>query len=345
MTADALLHRLEDPRALAPRDVRRTFRTLLSPRSDDARRVAILLALAHRPTDAGELTRFVREMQQRARPFPVPAGDRPVDLCGSGGARTPSFNVSTVSAFVVAAAGVPVVKHGNRSSRGLCGSSDLLEALGLPVTHSVAFGGATYRRVRLAFLHAPLYHPATSAVAAARRVVGIPTVFNKLGPLSNPARISYQIVGVADRTTARCAAEVLRNLGRRRALAMTSAEGCDEFSPQLATRTVVWDGRSLSALTVNARDLLPAEDRRGSWGALPAEEAAEEARRVLAGGGGARRGSVLLTAGAALWIAGRAPGLPRGVELAREALDSGRAEAILHELVTIGRRFRRDPGG
>jgi anthranilate phosphoribosyltransferase len=175
--------------------------------------------------------------------------------------------------------------------------------------------------------------------------VGVPTVFNKLGPLSNPARISYQIVGVADRTTARCAAEVLRNLGRRRALAMTSEEGCDEFSPQLETKCVLWDGQTLSVRSVDARALLPADDRRGGWGALPADEAAEEAHRVLAGGGGARRGSVLLTAGAALWIVGRAKGLPQGVERAREALDSGRAEAILTEMVSMGRRYPRNRGG
>lgn len=344
MTA-SLLQRLADPRPLGARDAVVTFDALVSKRSDEARRVAILLALARRPTDAGELTRFVREMQHRAVPFAVPPGDRPIDLCGSGGARTPSFNVSTVSSFVVAAAGAPVVKHGNRTSRGLCGSSDLLEALGLPVVESRAYGQATYRKLRLAFLHAPLYHPATRAVAAARRAVGIPTVFNKLGPLSNPARISYQIVGVADLVTARCATEVLRNLGRRRALAMTSAEGCDEFSPQLATRTIIWDGARVFGRTVHARDLLPAEDRRGSWGALPPDSAAEEARRVLAGGGGARRGSVLITAAAALWIAGKVSGLPEGVERARNALDSGRAEAILETMVTMGRRYRRHRRG
>jgi len=305
--------------------------------------VAILLALAHRAVDADELTRFVREMHRRAIPFPVPAGDHPIDLCGSGGALTPSFNVSTVSAFVVAAAGVPVVKHGNRSSRGPCGSSDLLEALGLPVVDSLPFGRATYRRTRLAFLHAPLYHPATRAVAAARRAVGIPTVFNKLGPLSNPARVTFQLVGVADPATARCAAEVLRNLGRRRALAMTSEEGCDEFSPQRTTELVVFDGNRLVRRSVDARTLLPPEDRRGSWDALPAPAAAEETRRILAGGGGARRGSVLLTSAAALWIAGKARSLPDGVDQARESLDSGRAEAILEALVEVGRHYRR-PG-
>jgi len=340
-----LVRRLEDPRPLHPHDARSAFDALVSKRTQDTERIAILLALARRPTDAGELTLFVREMQRRARPFPLLPGDRPIDLCGSGGARTPSFNVSTVSSFVVAAAGGSVVKHGNRTSRGLCGSSDLLEALGLPVVESVAFGRATYQRLKIAFLHAPLYHPSTRAVAAARRAIGIPTVFNKLGPLSNPARVSYQIVGVADPVTARCAAEVLRKLGRRRALTMTSVEGCDEFSPQLDTRTVIWDGRRLLRRTIHARDLLPPEDRRGAWGALPPDSAAEEARRVLAGGGGARRGSVLLTAAAALWIAGRANRLSDGVEQARAALDSGRAEAILETMVTIGRRYRHSGRG
>ncbi|HYA69865.1 MAG TPA: anthranilate phosphoribosyltransferase [Thermoplasmata archaeon] len=338
---DRLLDRLGDPRSLTARDGHTTFEALIAPATDDSRRIAILHALARRTPSAVELTRFVRELHRRAIPFAVPRGDRPIDLCGSGGARTPSFNISTVSAFVVAAAGVPVAKHGNRSSRGPCGSSDLLEALGLPVTTSLAFGRVTYQRFRLAFLHAPLYHPATKAVAAARRAVGAPTVFNKLGPLSNPARITFQLVGVADLDTARCATEVLRNLGRRRAMAVTSVEGCDEFSPKSATRAVVWTGRRLVDRTFFARDLLPPEDRVGDWGALRPELAAEEARRILAGGGGARRGSVLLTAGAALWLAGAAGNPAQGVARAREALDSGRAEAILEQMVLVGRRYRR----
>jgi len=342
--SDRLLRRLRNPDPLSAREAHRTFETLISPQSDDARRVLILLALARRPTSSEELTRFVRELRRRAIPFPVPTRDRPVDLCGSGGARTPSFNVSTVSAFVVAAAGVPVVKHGNRSSRGPCGSSDLLEALGLPVTQSLAFGRASYRRLKLAFLHAPLYHPATRAVVAARRAVGIPTVFNKLGPLSNPAPVAFQLVGVTDLDNARCAAEVLRNLGRRRALAMTSTEGCDEFSPRKETRAVYWSGRKLLSRSIRASEFLPPEDRRGSWDALPPQAAAEEARRLLAGGGGARRGSVLLTAGAALWITGAARDLGLGVERAREALDSGRAETVFEEMVSLGRHYQREAG-
>lgn len=332
----ALLDRIFEPSLFSVRDVRAVFGALVSPQSTDTERAALLVALASRPYTSVEVAQFVRELQRRALPFRVPTGDQPIDLCGSGGARTPSFNVSTVSAFVVAAAGVPVVKHGNRSSRGPCGSSDLLEALGLPVTESLPFARASYRATRLAFLHAPLYHPATKAVAAARRAIGIPTIFNQLGPLSNPARIRFQLVGVADPPTATRAAEVLGMLGRRRAMAVTSVEGCDEFSPKRETEAVLWADGRLARRTIHARGLLAPEDRRGSWGALPPREAAEEARRILAGGDGARRGSVLLTAGAALHLVGAVPRLKEGVARAREALDSGRAEAILHELVALG---------
>src|SRR5208282_2247445 len=288
-----VLTRLLAIRPLSVNEARTTFDTLLSSRTSDLERTAILVALAARSTTATELALFVRELQRRAVPFRVPSGDRPIDLCGSGGARTPSFNVSTVSAFVVAAAGVPVVKHGNRSARGLCGSSDLLEALGLPVVESIPFARASYRKLRLTFLHAPLFHPATGAVAVARRTLGIPTLFNQLGPLSNPASVPFQLVGVADLPTAVRAAQAMAKLGRRRAMAITSIEGCDEFSPQRATDIVSWTAHRLLRRRLFARDLLAADDRRGSWGPLPPAQAAEETRRLLAGGGGARRGSVL----------------------------------------------------
>ncbi|HYA54766.1 MAG TPA: anthranilate phosphoribosyltransferase [Thermoplasmata archaeon] len=339
-----LRERLHDVRPLSSREVRATFEALIAPKSSDDDRVSILLALSRRPPSAPELTRFVEEIRRRAVPFRVPARDQPVDLCGSGGARTPSFNVSTVSAFVVAAAGVPVVKHGNRSSRGPCGSSDLLEALGLPVTESRRYGRETYGKLKLAFLHAPLYHPATRAVAAARRAAGVPTLFNQLGPLSNPATITYQLVGVADRGTAEITARVLRNLRRRRAIAVTSSEGCDEFSPKGRTFGVLSSGSRLSRPTFASRDLIPSEDRRGTWGPLPPGPAADEARRILAGGGGARRGAVLLTAGAALWVTGRSRGIRDGIERAREALDSGKAEATLFAMEEIAQRYPREGG-
>ncbi len=312
---------------------------MVDPRTTDTERAAVLVALASRRLDAAELAAFALEMRRRATPFPLPRGDAALDLCGSGGAPRPTYNVSTVAAFVVAAAGVPVVKHGNRSARGHCGSSDLLEALGLPVTTSRGFGRATYRAHRLAFLHAPLYHPATAAVAPVRRLLGIPTVFNRLGPLSNPARVRFQVVGAPGPEAAQTFARAFPRLGVHRGLSMTSAEGCDEFSPARPTTVFLWDGTRVQHKVVRPASFLEADERRGSWGSMSPPDAAEEAERLLAGGGGARRGSILLTGGAALWIAGRADGLAHGVALAREALDDGRAESLLGSLRRIARRY------
>ncbi|MGP8077991.1 MAG: anthranilate phosphoribosyltransferase [Thermoplasmata archaeon] len=339
-----VLSRLLAPAPLAAADVRAAFASLLDPKGTDVARAAVLVALAARPVSDRELALFAGEMRRRARPFPIPRGDRPVDLCGSGGARVPSFNVSTLGALVVAAAGAPVVKHGNRSAAGICGSSDLLEALGLPVVRSREFSRVSYRRHRIAFLHAPLYHPATAAVGPVRRLLEIPTIFNRLGPLTNPALVPLQVVGAPDVPTAEIFSRVLARLGVGRGMAMTSADGCDEFSPRAPTTAIVWRGRKFRRRTFVPEHWLDAEDRRGPWGPLAPAAAAAEAERILAGGGGARRGAALLTAGAALWTVGATPTFARGLARAGEALDDGRAARLLGDLKALGSRYRAEAG-
>ena len=338
-----VLRRVLDPRPLRTAEVRATIAALVAASTGDVERTAILIAATARENRTEELVAFAREMLRRAVPFPVPRRDGGVDLCGSGGARRPSFNVSTVSAFIVRASGVPVVKHGNRG-RSLCGSSDLLEALGLPVESSIPFARASYRRFRIAFLHAPLFHPEMRAVAGVRRQLGIPTLFNRLGPLSNPARVGCQVSGAIDPGSARRAAAALRALGVSRGVSMTSDDGCDEFSPRSPTTAFYWTGSRTLRLRVRPDDLLDTDDRRGSWGPLPPPEAAETTERLLAGAGGARRGSVLLTSGAALWVSGRVSSLRAGVQRAREALDSGAAESLLRDVLELAGRYRETPG-
>lgn len=335
----SLLARLLDPRPLTAGDLRATFEGLVAAGATDAERAGILVALEGRALGARELVALARELRAHAVPFPLPPSDRPIDLCGSGGAPRPSFNVSTVSAFVVAAAGVPVVKHGNRSARGICGSSDLLEALGLPVTRSRPFARTTYRRHRLAFLHAPLFHPVTAVVGPARRALGVPTVFNRLGPLANPAAVPFQVAGAYDAPTAEIFSRALARLGVRSGMSMWSEDGCDEFSPRAATHLIRWRGDRFARATVRPAALLAPEDRRGGWDALPPPAAAAECERLLAGGGGARRGSILLTSGAALWTVGAARTLRVGVARAEEALDSGRAAELLEGLRAIATRY------
>jgi anthranilate phosphoribosyltransferase len=335
------LRRLLEPKPLRPSEIRRAFADLVAPTTNETDRAALLVALSAHPRAAEELTAFAREMRRRAVPF-AGAHDA-VDLCGTGGAATPSFNVSTVAALVTRAAGAPVVKHGNRSRR-VCGSSDLLEALGLPVTASVGFARASYRRLGIAFLHAPLYHPATAAVAATRQRLGIPTLFNRLGPLCNPASPYFQVSGATDLRSAEEAAVALRSLGVRGGLTMTSDDGCDEFSPRAPTRVIHWSGRRARRYRIDPGRYLASEDRRGSWGALPPEAARDETERILAGGGGARRGSILLTAGSALLVSGRAPDLRAGVARASEVIDLGVAETLLEHLRALAARYRSSGG-
>jgi anthranilate phosphoribosyltransferase len=315
---------------------------LTAPSTGDAERAAMLVAQAAREPRTEELVVFARDMRRRAIPFPIPARDRAVDLCGSGGAKRPTYNVSTVSAFVVRAAGLPVAKHGNRS-RGVCGSSDLLAALGLPVQTSIPFARASYRRFGLVFLHAPLFHPETRAVAAVRRQLGIPTIFNRLGPLSNPARVRCQVSGAVNEEMARSTATALRSLGVPCGVAMTSEDGCDEYSPRSPTTAFVWNRSRIRRHRVRPQHFLDSDERHGSWGPLVPPAAAEEAERLLAGGGGARRGSVLLTSGAALWVSGHVPSFAAGVGRAREVLDSGAPEELLQQLRDLAEHFPQPP--
>jgi anthranilate phosphoribosyltransferase len=339
------LTRLFAPAPLTPAEAQQIFDVLLAPATVEEERVALLVALTARPGSGREWAALAGEMRRRARAFRPAGAERAVDLCGSGGAPRPTFNISTVSALVVAASGSPVIKHGNRSARGATGSSDLLLALGLPIDSSVEFARASFRRWGIAFLHAPLFHPATAAVASARRLLGVPTVFNRLGPLSNPARVRRQVVGWGNRSEAAQVADALRRLGVYRGLTMTSAEGCDEFSPRAPTYVRSWNGTHARNFTVRPERFLAREDRTGAWGALPPLAGADETDRLLAGGGGARRGSVLLTAGAALWVAGETPSLGAGVRRATDVLDGGAPERLLSNLRVLAREVVRKAGG
>jgi len=314
------------------------FERLIAPDTDNGERIALLRQILRLPLTGARLHGWAELLRREMRPFPVPPEDRPIDLCGSGGARVPSFNVSTVSALVVASDRVPVVKHGNRSSRGLTGSTDLLEAWGLPVARSRSFGRETYRRYRIAFLHAPLFHPAVARVAAARRALGRRTVFNLMGPLLTPARPTYQLVGAPDIGSARVLVSALRLRGVERILGLSSLEGCDEISPQRPT--ALWWALGARRRPANLRPetLLEASERRGSWGPLRPRASARAAEAVLAGSPGARRGAVVLTSAAAFVLARRASNLEAGVARARELIDTGRPLELLHRLRELAAR-------
>jgi anthranilate phosphoribosyltransferase len=270
----------------------------------------------------------------RARAVLAPCVDpRTVDTCGTGGDGVGSFNVSTAAAFVVAGAGVPVAKHGNRAATSRAGSIDVLEALGVRADLPVATAARILERVGIAPFFARRAHPAMRYVAPVRQELGVRTLMNCLGPLLNPVGAKRQLVGVYAAGLVRTLAAALAALGAERALVVHGDDGLDEITTTAKTRAMLLEGGQLRELVFDPAEFgLPRarlEDLQGG----DARENAVMVRAVLSGEPGPRRDIVLLNAAAALWVAGAASGLAQGLVVARESIDSGAASARLASLV------------
>jgi anthranilate phosphoribosyltransferase len=320
--------------ALARAEARDAMGTVMDGQATPAQLAGLLIALRMRGETVDELTGFAEAMRQRV--VPVRAPDGAVDTCGTGGDGAATFNISTAAALVVAGAGVPVAKHGNRAVTSKSGSADVLEALGVPVDHGPDQAAAAIEEHGFAFLFAPGYHPAMRHAGAARRELGVPTCFNLLGPLTNPAGVRRQVIGVADPTAAGQVARVLHALGTERAL-VVHGDGVDELP--LDGSGVMYD---VSPLGIRRRRVVAARLglRPAGREELAGGDAAHNAsliRAILAGRDhGPRREVVLLNAGAALLAAGRVRTLAAGVQAAASAIDQGRAMGVLDRLAGAG---------
>lgn len=259
-----------------------------------------------------------------------------VDTCGTGGGTVPTFNISTVAAFVAAGAGAVVPKHGNRSYTSRCGSADVLEALGVRIVLDAASAGRVLNEARVVFLFAPNFHPAMKHVGPVRRELGTPTLMNLVGPLANPAGVNRQVIGVAEPDRAAIVAEALVRLGAEHALVVNGRVGMDEISPNGITD--VWEVKDGSVRKWEIdpeRFRLGIEDVGELQGGEPAANA-ERLERILGGENGsadpAGLAAVLLNAGAAIYVAGIASSLAEGIGRAREVVASGAARAALDRL-------------
>ncbi|MFY9942538.1 MAG: anthranilate phosphoribosyltransferase [Desulfobacterales bacterium] len=312
---------------------------VLAGEATDAQIGALMGALATKGETFEELAGAARAMRRKAHRIQTP-GDIVVDTCGTGGDGAQTFNISTTTAFVVAGCGVTVAKHGNRSISSQCGSADLLEALGVNLNTDPELVEEAIFELGIGFLFAPLYHSAMRHAAKARKEVAIRSIFNMLGPLTNPAGANCQLLGVYAASLTEMFANALKLLGARRALVVHGHDGLDEISICAPTRvSELRDG------LVTTYDLHP-EQFFGSLadpGALAGADAATNAeitRKILAGEKGPRRNVVLINTAAALMAAGKAASLADGLGLAETALDSGAAAAKLEALV----RFSRENG-
>jgi len=298
-----------------------------------AQLAGLLIGLAMKGERPAELVGLARTM--RARGVTVTADGDAVDTCGTGGDRAGTFNISTAAAIVVAGAGLPVVKHGNRSVSSHCGSADVLETLGVTITAVPAVVQQALREVGLAFCFAPTFHPAMRHAVEARKALGVPTAFNLLGPLTNPARVPYQVVGVARPELTELMARALQQLGARRAWVVHGADGLDELSTTGYTKVSECHGDVVRTFYVHPSDVgLPKGVPQALVGATAADNAAI-IRRVLAGESGPARDVVLLNAGAALFVAGRAASLREAIALGAAAIASGAASRTLDALCQV----------
>lgn len=298
---------------------------------------SFITALRLKGETVEEVTGAARVMRDKATKVEaIVEGDILVDIVGTGGDASGTFNVSTTSAFVVAGGGVPVAKHGNRSVSSHCGSADVLEALGVNLSLSPALIGQCIREVGIGFMFAPMLHGAMKHAIGPRKEIGIRTIFNILGPLTNPAGANVYLLGVYEPQLVDKLARVLGNFGIKRALVVCGEGNIDEITVTGETRVADYNNGQVSTYTIKPEDVgleraLLADIKGGET----AEASAEQVKSVLGGTAGPCLDMVLFNAGATLMAAGKAPGFKEGVSLAREVVQSGAAMAKLETLVSF----------
>jgi len=328
-----VIARLADGATLSEEEAEAAFDTLMAGEATPAQIAALLMALRLRGETVAEIVGAARAMRARMLSIAAPPGA--IDVCGTGGDSQGTLNISTCVALVVAACGVPVAKHGNRAISSRSGGADVLAALGVAIDAPFPVLEQALREIGVAFLMAPRHHVAMRHVAGPRVELGIRTVFNLLGPIANPARVTRQLTGVFSRHWLRPLAQTLGRLGAERAWVVHGSDGLDELTVTGESFVVEWHEGRAREFIVRPQDAglplsVPAALKGGE-----AHENAEAMRAVLGGMAGPYRDAVVLNAAAALIVAGRVETLREGAEMAAEAITSGRAEAALSQLVAL----------
>ncbi|WP_223066634.1 anthranilate phosphoribosyltransferase [Paenibacillus caui] len=292
----------------------------------------LLTALRFKGETVQEITGFAEAMRNKASSVEVKRTQL-LDTCGTGGSGIHKFNISTASAIIASSVSVRVAKHGNRSASGRAGSADVLEALGVNIHLTAEQAKQCLEKIGICFLFAQVYHPSMKYAAGPRKELGIRTVFNMLGPLTNPAGADRQLLGIYDPRMTETIAHVLKELGSSRALVVTSGEGLDEISLSSPTKISELRNGEVKTFEIEAADLglksCPLEDVYGG----DAARNARIIRDIFQGKKGPHRDIVLANAGACIYIAGQADSIAEGVSIAANAVDSGQAESKLEELI------------
>ena len=339
----ALAAVIDERRDLSDAEASAAMDALMSGAADEVQAAALLTGLRMKGESVDEVVGLARAMRSHALAVDLSDLPRLADTAGTGGSGLHAFNSSTAAAFVMAGCGVPVAKHGNRAMSSSVGSADVLEALGAEISLSAEQAAGLIREVGFGFLFAQAFHPAMRFVAPIRRRMGVRTVFNMLGPLTNPAGATHQLVGVARPELGPLIASALGRLSVRRGLVVHGLEGLDEVSPSGPTRCWQIDGEEVTEFTVSPEDFeIRPVALQAVRGGATAEESAEMMRDVLGGKTSALTGFVTLNAAAGLLAAEEVPTFAEGVSRAAECIDDQRA---LRKLELFVERSREVAGG
>ncbi len=326
---------LADKRDLDFQQAEASIYEIMEGTVSEARTAAFLTAMKLKGETPEEIAGAAAGMRAHARPVEYPG--QLLEIVGTGGDGARSFNISTTSAFVIAAGGVKVSKHGNRAASSRCGAADVLEALGANIRQEPETCTWLLDTVGMCFFFAPLYHQAMKYVGPVRKELGIRTIFNILGPLTNPAHAAYDCIGVYDASLVEPIAEVLDRLGTKRALVFYGTDGMDEISPSAETKVCELNEGKKRKYTLTPEDFGLVRGRKEDLVGGDAVENAAITEAVLAGRRDGiyetRRNAVLLNAGAAFYVSGRTASIGQGVALAQMLIDSGSAMALMQRFV------------
>ncbi|MDD5126931.1 MAG: anthranilate phosphoribosyltransferase [Dehalococcoidales bacterium] len=333
------INKLVEGNSLTVEEAAAAMEEIMSGNTTPTQLGAFLTALRIKGETAEEIAGFASVM--RAKSTRVFATGPLLDVVGTGGDNAGTFNISTTAAFVAAGAGIKVAKHGNRAASSQCGSADVLEALGVKIDLTAEQVQQCIEQVGIGFMFAQVFHPAMKHAAAPRREIGIRTVFNILGPLTNPAGAQYQVLGVASEALVEKMARVLRGLGCQHAIVVHGADGLDEITTCDRTKLCELKERDIRSYTFTPEDFgfprATINDLKGGT----AMENAVMLRSILSGDAGPRRDIVLLNAAAALLAADRVDSMKKGVALAAETIDSGHALSKMERLIEFSQDFQR----
>jgi anthranilate phosphoribosyltransferase len=329
----ALIGKVATGASLTRDEAAKAFERMMSGEATPSQMGGLLMALRVRGETIDEITGAVTAMRGKMLRVDAPADA--VDVVGTGGDASGSFNISTCAALIAAGAGVPIAKHGNRALSSRSGAADVLSALGVRIDLTSAQVARCIREAGIGFMFAPAHHPAMKNVAATRIELGTRTIFNLLGPLSNPAGVKRQMVGVFSRQWIEPLAEVLKNLGTERAWVVHGSDGLDEITTTGPTSIAALEDGKVRVFEISPEEVGLAKARPEDLRGGDAEANAAALLEVLKGKKGPHRDIAVINAGAALVVAGRAATLKDGVALATKAVDSGEAEGRLGRLIAV----------